>query len=877
MDGPGLGNVGRHETMHTVDRFSEVPPAQTPTSLGGLARYDKKTTKVKRPSCWSALCVCGTRRYRQHWRDMHCSYALILLFGTSAAETIVPLKSGGSLALSTRGSSAFRVRFNVDADYTPVDTPMVQPNALDAPFSSVVVGQGIGIKAAFGSVILSPDSELVLLDAAGKELTRSKPLGSVPQNDTCMSQSGTDITGGTHAAPPLTVDDEAACCAACKAHSGCKYWISGSGDPAGNCWLMATISGTRMSPNRILGGDGGGNALVLSSKSGGKLYGSGASKNDHPTLTRASGNAYVGNTMVFAPHFYSEADGFACLAVVNTTTGNGKTNVFPVAYSTSDVAVSWSHPPNQPFELYLMPAASLDLGTAAYYALIGMPAVPPRYAFGFIASRWGWQNRSYIESVLHEFRAGHYPIDAFIGDFGWFTNVSDYAFSPQGESYYEDFGYNNATFPEPKVQLKQYKQNLHIRMGGIRKPRLGGTSMISEARAKGYLLPGGELSGDGQVGYAERRNINYSIPAARAWYAEHQKHYYDEGVSFFWNDEGETDYFTFHWWNVAQADSLRQIDPTQRFYSINRAWSPGMARLGATVWTGDINPSWSDLASTPAMLLNWALAGAPYVACDIGGFTGQTTSQLLTRWMQLGVFLPTMRVHSTLSAVPHFPWLWGEPYASLMRRALELRYQLLPYHYSLAHQMAATGKLWMRPLASEFAADSTAAAVATQWLDGALLIAPIISEASKRNVYLPAGKWFHFNTSALERGPTTLSGTADMSEIPVFVPPGAIVPLAPVVQSTSALPGGPLEVQAYAGADGTFELVEDDGETYKHLSGAVRKTAFKWHDTTRTLSWVVTGGSVAQMFTHLSLTVFGDGKIAKSAVVAIGTKGHVTA
>lgn len=93
------------------------------------------------------------------------------------------------------------------------------------------------------------------------------------------------------------------------------------------------------------------------------------------------------------------------------------------------------------------------------------------------------------------------------------------------------------------------------------------------------------------------------------------------------------------------------------------------------------------------MVLNWGLAGAPYVSCDIGGFTGDTTALLLTRWMQVqpsaappgasdstlthacqvGVFMPIMRVHSTKSATPHFPWLWGEPYASIMRTALELR------------------------------------------------------------------------------------------------------------------------------------------------------------------------------------------------------------
>ena len=114
--------------------------------------------------------------------------------------------------------------------------------------------------------------------------------------------------------------------------------------------------------------------------------------------------------------------------------------------------------------------------------------------------------------------------------------------------------------------------------------------------------------------------------------------------------------------------------------------------------------------------------------------------------MQLGSFMPTMRVHSTKSATPHFPWLWGAPYAGLMRRALELRYQLLPYHYSLAHQMHATGRLWIRPLVAEYPDDDTATNCASQWLDGALLVAPILSEDSSRNIYLPKGTWWACST-----------------------------------------------------------------------------------------------------------------------------------
>ena len=819
-----------------------------------------------------------------------------LSFSTAATsgEVLLHVQGGGKVALSTRGPAAFRIRFlPPGSTHDPVDTPMVHPNEADADFKTL----RDGISTAFGSVSLTSAGELKLFNTAGMLITSSLPLAPAPANDTCASQPGTDAVNPQRidGDAVTTVASQAACCAACEAATGCNNWIFGHpGDAEGNCWLLKGISGTTPSPSRTLGGAGGGAGIKLST-SGAKLFGRGGGKSDAMTLTADSGQAFVDNTVVYAPHYYS-TDGYACLAATDRTTGNGKTNVLPVSYSSDGEHITWSHPAQAAFDLYLMPAQTLDLGTAAYYSLIGMPAVPPRWAFGFIASRWGWENRSYIEYVLHNFRSGSFPIDAFIGDFGWFTDVSDYAFPPPGVSNYHDFGYNNATFPQPKAQLTDYADNLHIRMGGIRKPRLGNTDLLVEAAAKGYLLPGGErrqltAAGeaqrpaeerateivDGGLYYADQRNLNYSNPAVREWDAGKQAHYLSDGVTFFWNDEGETDYYTFHWWNVAQADTLRAFDPTRRFYSINRAWSPGMARLGATVWTGDINPSWDDLRNTAGLVLNWGLGGAPYVACDIGGFTSESNGPLLSRWFQLGTFMPTMRVHSTKSATPHFPFLWPEPFRSTMKAALELRYRLIPYHYSAAHVMYSTGRLAVRALAAEFPDDDDASAISSQWLDDQLLVAPILTDDSQRNVYLPAGDWYAFGSSIVHTGPTKLGGTAPLSEVPVFVRPGAIVPLAPVIQYSDALPGGPLEVQVYAGVDGTFTLVEDDGQTLKYTVGSTRTTAFSWDEKSSTLTWTVGGGGAAspQMFTQLFVRWFGKQGQRASAVVAIGKLGAV--
>lgn len=431
----------------------------------------------------------------------------------------------------------------------------------------------------------------------------------------------------------------------------------------------------------------------------------------------------------------------------------------------------------------------------------------------------------------------------------------------------------------PRKQLARYRRDFNVRVGAIRKPRIGNSRLLASLEKQGFLLPSGEPAAgwppDFEKAYAKGRCLDFSKEAVRRWYSRKLGHYLRAGIEFWWNDEGETSYFTYHWWCIAERDALRHKSLTKRYFSLNRAWTPGMARLGAAAWTGDIEPTWKAMRAQPGMMLNWAIGGSPYVANDIGGFTSNSTPHLLARWMQMGSLMPLMRTHSTCSpwATPHWPWLWGERASASIRLSLELRYRLVPYHYSLAHRMYATGQLWMRPLAMEFPDDPDAAAIAEQWMDGAILAAPVLRKDSTRKVYIPEGSWYALRASNITQaprhcadclrtlynprglqhrsvdlieGPVYVGGKADYEELPAFVRAGTVLPLAPAaLQYTDALPGGPLEVQVYAGADGAFELVEDDGETLGYEDGKVRFTYFSWDDRRRTLSWRVRGSSSA--------------------------------
>ena len=572
------------------------------------------------------------------------------------------------------------------------------------------------------------------------------------------------------------------------------------------------------------------------------VYGAG---NGVDQLRQTQVTTGVSNGVAVIPYFWSAA-GYAVLAV----TANDDRPAFWRA-ARDGRSVVWAGS-GRTLDLYLMPAATLKEAAGAYARLTGPAPVPPRWTFGFLQSRWGWTDRAYIEDALKHFRDLRIPLDAFVFDFEWYT-APDYKLPPKGSPEFDDFGWNPKLFPDPAGQIRAYRDQ-GVRFVGIRKPRLGNSNSLMMIRTNQWKLDGD--TADGAAYHA--RDVDFRNAHFRDWYAEQSGDLLTNGVAGWWNDEGEASFTTYYYWNLAEKEAVDRYEPGRRLWTINRAFSPGTQRLGAAAWTGDITSSWQTLAVTPASLLNWGLAGMPYSACDIGGFFGTPTPELLARWIEAGVFLPVMRSHSHHDAKPHFPWLYGAEAEDAMRKAIELRYRLIPYYYSLAHETFATGVPLMRPLAMEFPGDSRAANMSGEWLVGSsLLAAPLLQPGGRRSVYLPAGEWHVFGTGRVLQGSRTIRVKAALDEIPAYVRAGTILPLGPVIQHTGQLPGGPLELQIYPGADAGFTLVEDDGETTGYLDGKVRRTTFKWDDTAGRLSWTVSGDySGPEIFRELHAVCF---------------------
>jgi alpha-glucosidase len=593
-------------------------------------------------------------------------------------------------------------------------------------------------------------------------------------------------------------------------------------------------------------------SIEVTQTADGLLYGSGNISSKE--LEKNQSAASVGNGVAGIPYFWNSA-GYSAFAV-------SANNDYPATWNRSSgkTALTWKFS-GKAANLYLWPAKTIYDGARGYVNLTGRPKLPPRWAFGYLQSQWGWADSAYIANVLTKFRTNKLPVDAFIFDFEWYTTLPDYAVGKEGKAGFTDFSFNPKLFPSPAKQIAEYKTR-GLKFIGIRKPRLGSAAMLDTARKNGWLISP----------KTDSRDLNFSNAGLRKWYEEETRPLLKAGVDAWWDDEGESYYTCYYWWNTAQRDLLASARPNYRHFTLNRAFSPGDQRFGYCTWSGDIPSTWPSLADVPMDLLNFSLAGMYYGACDIGGFQGTPTKEMLVRWFQAGVFLPIMRSHSNIGTTARFPFLWGDDGEAAMRKALNLRYQLLPYLYSLGHEAYNTGAPIMRPLVMEFPADTTVANMTDEWLVGkGLLAAPVLNAGGTRKIYFPDDIWYDYYSGNVIQGPKTVTIDKALDDIPVYVRAGTILPVGPVIQYSEQTSDTPLEIHIYPGKNGSFEMVEDDGISYNYTKGDIRTTTYYWNDGARTLSWKASGPYSGKNVYKTIKAVLGK----EEKVATIGKKGIV--
>jgi alpha-glucosidase (family GH31 glycosyl hydrolase) len=297
-----------------------------------------------------------------------------------------------------------------------------------------------------------------------------------------------------------------------------------------------------------------------------------------------------------------------------------------------------------------------------------------------------------------------------------------------------------------------------------------------------------------------------------------------------------------------------------------------MQRYGAFLWSGDVYSTWETLKTHVPNAVNTSLSGLPFWGTDIGGFvpTPEYTGELHVRWFQFGTFCPSFRSHGRTWHL-RLPWGWntgklgheelrgytggaGHPDPSelnnsqvepIIRKYLELRYRLLPYTYSVARECTQTGLPMMRALWLHHASDPDAIGRGDAFLWGRdILVSPVVEKgATSRRLYLPQGTWWDFWTEEQVSGGAEIDRAVDLATMPLHVRAGAIVPFGPVREYVEQVVDSPLDLVVYPGADGRFQLYEDDGRSFDYRRGDWMGIEMTWADTDGRLSLRLAPGS----------------------------------
>jgi alpha-glucosidase len=488
-----------------------------------------------------------------------------------------------------------------------------------------------------------------------------------------------------------------------------------------------------------------------------------------------------------------------------------------------------------------------------YTDLTGRAQLPPLWALGNQQSRWSYYPESRVREVARGFRESRTPADVIYLDIDYMDG-------------FRVFTWNKERFPDPSKMIADLRAE-GFRVVVIIDPGVKvdpNYYAYQQGQSGGHFVKnadGSELHATVWPGVCAFPD--FTDPKAREWFGSLYKKNLDEGIAGFWNDMNEPGVFlsdetpkpdiyhhpmkTFplearhagdgepgahaRYHNVygmqmarSTFEGLRRLRPDARPFVLTRAGYAGVQRYSA-VWTGDNVATWDHLRLSITMLLNMGVSGVPVIGSDVGGFSGNPSPELYTRWLQAAALSPFLRSHSEAGSNPHEPYSFPKTYADINRASIELRYRLLPYLYTLFNEHTRTGAPVMRPLWFEYPDDARTYLIEDEYLVGRdLLVAPVVTEAVvKRRVYFPAGdRWVDWWTGQTYEGGKDADIDAPLDRLPLFARAGSVIPTQPVVQHTGEMATAPLSLAVVSGADGAGSLYEDAGDGFDYARGASR-------------------------------------------------------
>jgi alpha-D-xyloside xylohydrolase len=517
-------------------------------------------------------------------------------------------------------------------------------------------------------------------------------------------------------------------------------------------------------------------------------------------------------------------------------------------------------------DYYFFYGPTIDRVIALYRVATGQAPMFPKWAYGLFQSKDAYQSQVELLSVKDGYRNNNIPLDVIVQDWNYW---SPYVWG----SHFM----NETRYPDPKGLVSQlHGANLHTMISiwplyetKATASKAGELDNYNALDAIGALLPSSGTHHFYDTFNAQARKLVYQqsydrLLGAYGWDAvwadntEPQPYPDPVNVHAATTAIGKGAFYINAYpleHNRALYEGWRSVGPsTKRVYILTRSAFAGQQRFGAACWSGDINCDFPTFVRQVPAGLDYAISGMPYWTTDIGGYFGHSlnwstpaNNELFTRWFEFGAFCPIFRVHGG-GARELYGNQWSAETKANLLKFDNLRYRLMPYIYSLAWKVTNEGYTIMRHLVFDYQNDTNVFNIKDQFLFGpAFLVNPVTSAgATSRSIYLPAGSWYDFWTGTPIMGGATTMGSAPLSQIPVYVKAGSIVPMGPNIQyATQSI--DPLEIRIYKGKDGSFTLYEDEGDTYNYESGKYAQITLTWSESAQQLTIGARTGSYSGM------------------------------
>ncbi|MCF6460814.1 glycoside hydrolase family 31 protein [Clostridium sp. Cult3] len=525
----------------------------------------------------------------------------------------------------------------------------------------------------------------------------------------------------------------------------------------------------------------------------------------------------------------------------------------------------------QDFYIYIIEGKDAEEVSRKFLEIIGRSYIPPKWAFGYFQSRWGYKDKDEVRKVYENFRENDIPLEGIFLDLDYMEDFKDFTISDEKFSGFKEFVEDlkrDGLYLVPIIDAGvKVEKGYHIYEEGI-----AGDHFCKDEEGKPY---------EGVVWPGKVHFPDFMKEETQLWFGSKYKILTDCGIEGFWNDMNEPaifyepkaldaaiqyaqeqkgkdlDVFSYfelkdNFTNLANKDSyyknfyheidgkrfsndevhnlygyymtksanlgLTRLLKDKRFLLISRASSIGMHRYGG-IWTGDNSSWWSHLEQNIKMLPSLNMCGFFYIGADTGGFGGNCNGELLTRWLQLSIFTPLLRNHSAIGCNNQEPYVFTEEVLENTRNLIKARYSLIPYIYSEYMKAVNNYTLMFKPLSFEFQGTLAEEAEDQILLGDQLMLAPVYdSNRRGRYVYFPEEM---LEVSFLEEDMTTTIRKKGiyyieygLEDLKFFLRKNSILPYVKPSKNVKELDLKNIEILAYVDDEAIYELYDDDGKSY---------------------------------------------------------------